>query len=81
MKKFYKRTINNNTNYEYSNHILNTEYAYGGITDTTNIKKNTFNTLEKYHIYKIIKNTQHMNDIHFDIYNPIFETVQTLNTR
>jgi hypothetical protein len=32
-------------------------------------------TLEKYHIYKISKEGIHMNDIHDETYNPIFEVI------
>jgi hypothetical protein len=30
--------------------------------------------------YKISKNRSHMNDAYIDVYNPIFETLQDLNT-
>jgi hypothetical protein len=64
--------------------MLNTEHAYGNITDTLNVIKQRrkikhLNTLEKYHIYKFSKNRLHINDAY--IYNPIFETLQVLNTR
>jgi hypothetical protein len=39
------------------------------------------NTPEKYHIHKISKNILHMNDTYIDTYNPIFETLQEVNTR
>jgi HD-like signal output (HDOD) protein len=58
-KKEYIQAIkNNNSNSGYSNHILNTGHKYRTITDTINIirthrKGKHFNTLEKYHIYKI----------------------------
>jgi hypothetical protein len=50
-------------------------------TIKTEKKGKHFNTLQKYHIYKISKNGLHMNDAYIDIYNPIFETLQELNTR
>jgi hypothetical protein len=86
MTNLYKQIVNNNSNSGYSNHILSTRHAYECITDTTNIIKTEekgkhINILEKYHIYKISKNRVHMNDKHIDIYNPIFETLQILNTR
>jgi hypothetical protein len=64
--------------------MLNTE-QYGTIADTIDIikteKKGThLNTLEKYHMYKISKNKQHMNETYIDIYNLIFETLYELNT-
>jgi hypothetical protein len=49
----------NNSNSGYSNHILNTEHTYGAIADTMEIitgkKGKYFNSLEKYHSYKISK--------------------------
>jgi hypothetical protein len=42
--------------------------------------RKTFNTLEKYHAYKFSKNRLHMDDAYTDVYNPIFETLQELNT-
>jgi hypothetical protein len=47
----------------------------------TTKKGKHLNTLEKYHIYKLSKNKLHMNDTHIDTHNPIFETLQELNTR
>jgi hypothetical protein len=68
--------------------ILNTRHTCGNITDTMDIirtekKGKHLNTLGKYHIrvYKISKNKVHMYDTYIDIYNPIFETLQELNTR
>jgi hypothetical protein len=37
--------------------------------------------IRKYDIYKISKDTLHMNDSHIDIYSTIFEVLQELNTR
>jgi hypothetical protein len=76
----------NNSNSGYSNHILNTGHAYRTITNTMDIVKTAkkgkhLNALEKYYIYKLSKNKLHMNDTHNDIHNPIFETLQELNTR
>lgn len=50
---------NNNSNPEYSIHILSTGYAYGGITDVIKIMKiekkaKHLITLERYHIYAIM---------------------------
>jgi hypothetical protein len=75
----YKQHIHairsNKSNSGYSNHMLNKGHAYGTITDTMGIirtgkKFKHLNALEKYHICRISKNNQHMNDT----YNPIFET-------
>jgi hypothetical protein len=38
-------------------------------------KAKYFNTLEKYHIYKMSKDRFYMNDTYVDTYNPIFETL------
>jgi hypothetical protein len=38
------------------------------------IKENIWNTLEKYHIYKISKDRLQMSDTYISSYNPIFET-------
>jgi hypothetical protein len=38
------------------------------------------NKLEKYHIYKISKRNLHMNDTNIDTQNPIFRTLQEMNT-
>jgi hypothetical protein len=48
---------NNNCNSGYLNRVLNTEHAYGSITDTMKVikiekKGRHLNTLEKYNIYK-----------------------------
>jgi hypothetical protein len=64
-KTRYKEHIqairNNNSNSGYSKHILNTGHTYGSITDTmkalkTQRKGKHLNTLERYYIYKMMKN-------------------------
>jgi hypothetical protein len=50
--KNIKAIVNNNSNSEYSNHVLNTGHAYGTITNTMNIirthrKGKYLNTLRK----------------------------------
>jgi hypothetical protein len=50
------------------------------MTDTMEIRKierkgKHLNTLEKYRIYKISKEGIHMNDMHDETYNPIFEVI------
>jgi hypothetical protein len=76
----------NNSSSGYSNHILNTGHAYGTITDTMDIvrtakKGKHLNTLERYHMYRLSREKLHMNDTYIDTHNPIFETLQELNTR
>jgi hypothetical protein len=39
------------------------------------------NTLERYHVYKISKEGIHMNDMHNETYNPIFELIHNTDTR
>jgi hypothetical protein len=60
-------------------------HPYETITDTMNIvrtqkKGKHLKTLEKYHIYKISKNNLHTNDTNIDTHNPIFRTLQQINT-
>ncbi|PNF26379.1 hypothetical protein B7P43_G17880 [Cryptotermes secundus] len=57
----------NNSNTGYSEHILNTEHAYGTIENTMDIiatgrKGQYLNTLENYHIYRTTKKNTHMNN-------------------
>jgi hypothetical protein len=85
-KEYIQAIINNNSNFGYSNHILNTGHTYGIMADTMDIirmgrKGRNLNTLEKYQIYKIRRNTLHMNDTHIDTHNPIFQTVYELDDR
>jgi hypothetical protein len=81
-KEHIQAIRNNNGNSGFSNHVLNTGHAYGGITDTMKVIKiekegNHLSTLEKYHIYKMSKYGLHMNNT----YNLIFEVMQEFNTR
>jgi hypothetical protein len=61
-------------------------YAYGSITNTTEVLKTEkkgkhLNTLEKYHLYKRNKDGLRMNDTYIDTHDPIFEVIQELNNR
>jgi hypothetical protein len=85
-KKQLNAIRNNNSNSDYSSHILNTGHRYGSITDTmdiisTGMKGRYLNTLEKYHIYKISKNNLYMNDTHIEVHNPIFQIIHELYNR
>jgi hypothetical protein len=76
----------NNSNTGHSNHILNTEHAYGTIEDTMEIitigrKGKYLNSLEKYHIYKVSRENLHMNDTSIDAHNPIFEELHKIYTK
>jgi hypothetical protein len=84
-KEHTEEIRNNNSNSEYSNHILNTGHKYVTITDTMDIiriyrKGKHLNTLEKYHTYKISKNNLQMNDTNIDTHNPIFRVLEEMNT-
>jgi hypothetical protein len=75
----------NNSNTGYSNHILNTGHTYGTMTDTMKIiitgkKGKHLNTLERYHIYRASKEGIHMNDIHMDTRNSIFQAIKEIYT-
>jgi hypothetical protein len=64
---------------------LDTGHTYGTIADTMEIittgrKGKYFNTLEKYRIYEISRGNLHMNDIHIDTHNPIFEALHEIYT-
>jgi hypothetical protein len=70
----------NSSNSGYSNHILNTGHSYGSIRNTMKIikaerKGKHLNTLEGYHIQRISKEGLHMNYIHIEARNPVFETL------
>jgi hypothetical protein len=45
------------------------------------IKGKHLNTLERCHIYKISKEGIHMNDMHDETYNSIFEVINSIDTR
>jgi hypothetical protein len=58
-------------------------WEYNWYNDSCQIKEQRkhLNTSGKYHIYKMSKDELHMNDVFIDVYNPIFEALQELNTR
>jgi hypothetical protein len=67
-----------------STHILSTEHAYRSITDNENYENREKGKASEYIgelPYIWLVETLHMNDAHIDIYNPIFEKLQELNTR
>jgi hypothetical protein len=85
-KEHIRDIKNNNSKSGYSNHILNTRHSYGNIIDTMEIIKTErkgkhVNTLERYHIYKISKEGIHMNNMHDETYNPIFDDIYRKDTR
>jgi hypothetical protein len=77
---------NNNSNYGYSNHKLNTGHTYGTVTNTTDVirkgrKGRHLSALEKYHIYKISKTNVHLNDKSNEANNPIFHVIHEIDDR
>jgi hypothetical protein len=85
-----QRTIHairyNSCNFRYSSRVLDTGRTYDIITDTidfmrTERKGRHLKTLEKYHIYKIIRNSLHMNDTNIEAQNRIFQRVHELYDR
>jgi precorrin-6B methylase 2 len=79
---------NNHSNSGYSNHILNTGYKYGTISDTIRVdiirtekKGKHLNTLEKYHNYLSKKDNLQINETHIDTFNPILETLYELRNK
>jgi hypothetical protein len=70
-KEHMQAIRSHNGNSGYSNHILNTGYTYGNISDTMDVikterKGKNMNTLERYHTHKISKNKLHMNYSYID---------------
>jgi hypothetical protein len=72
----------NNANSKYSQHILDTQHAYGPITDIMEVlqfekKGQLINPWERFHIYKLSRDNLQMNDMYTDIHNPIFKLVNS----
>jgi hypothetical protein len=38
-------------------------------------------TVERYHIYKISKNNLHINDVHIEVHNLVFQIIHKLYDR
>jgi hypothetical protein len=62
---------------------LNTGHTNGTVTDTMDIikiekREKHLNPVEKCHIYEIIKDGFHMNDIIISTYNTTFETLHQI---
>jgi hypothetical protein len=71
---------------EYSNYVLNTGHSYGSVTDSSKVikiekREKHLHTLETYHIYKMTKYGLHRNDTCINVYNPMSDTLQEVNTR
>jgi hypothetical protein len=79
--KEHIRSIRNNKDTTgYTHHILNTGHSYGPIDDTMEIvtilkKGKHSNTMEKYHIFCVKKCDRHLNNIHINNQNPIFNSI------
>jgi hypothetical protein len=54
-----------------------------GIMDIIRIvrKSRHLNKVERYHIYKVYKNNLHMNDVHIEAHNQMFQIVYELCDR
>jgi hypothetical protein len=64
----------------YAQHISNTGHAYGNMQDVMEViqigrKGRYMNSMERFHIFCTQKENKHMNEILFDLKNPILETV------
>jgi hypothetical protein len=73
---------NNNSSSGYSTHVLNTEKKQTPQDFIRTYRKaKHLNMLEKYHIYKISKDSLQMNDTHThtDIRNPLLKALQVMN--
>jgi hypothetical protein len=85
-KEHFQAIRDNNSNSEYSSHILNTGRTYGTITDTMDVirkgrKGKLLNTLEKYHIYKISNTNVHLNNTHNEMHNPTVQVIHEIYDR
>jgi hypothetical protein len=70
----------NKENSGYAKHILKSGHSYGNINDVMDIlevekKGKHLDTLERFHIFCLYKQDNHLNDNNIDVYNPIFNTV------
>jgi hypothetical protein len=65
-------------------HIKHGTHIWNHTTDMDIIKTykkgKHLNILEKYHTYKISKHNLHTNDTYIDTHNPLFRTMQEMNT-
>jgi hypothetical protein len=64
----------------YAKHILNSGHSYGSIEDTLDIikietKGKHLDTLEKFHIFCLVKQNKHLNDSNIETHNPIFNVI------
>jgi hypothetical protein len=70
----------------YSQHILKYGHERAhSITDLEILERQNkgpfLNSLEKFHIFKCKKENKLLNDIQFDINNPIYEVIEKFNPR
>lgn len=66
--------------------MLHTGHTYATITDSMDVirtgrKGRRLNTLDKYHICEISRNSLHMNETYIEAHNLIFQTVRELYDR
>jgi hypothetical protein len=67
----------NGQNSKYAQHIFNTWHTYGTIDQTLEIqpseeKRQSLNTLERFHVYHLSREALKMNDNFEDVHNSIF---------
>jgi hypothetical protein len=81
-KEHIRSIRTNKPNTKYAQHILDTQHAYGPVSNTMYIllpierKGQLMNTWERFHIYKLSSNILELNNTYTDIYNPIFNPIQ-----
>jgi hypothetical protein len=63
----------------YSQHVLNSGHERARNIADMEILETQYKipyTLEKFHIFKCRKESQILNEMQFDVYNPIFEVIE-----
>jgi hypothetical protein len=80
-KEHMSDIVHNRNKTGYSQHVLNSGHERAhNIADMeileTQYKSPYLNTLEKLHIFKCRRESQILNEMQFDVYNPIFEVIE-----
>jgi hypothetical protein len=87
-KTRYKQHIrdisNNRETSGYVKHILETGHAFGKINEIKDVTKierkgSHLNTLENFHIFKLFKQGNQLNNSCSNIHNPVFKVIQNLS--
>jgi hypothetical protein len=82
-KEHIRHIRNNRETSGYVQHILETGHSFGKMNDIMEIikierKGSYLNTLENFHIFKLFKQGNQLNNISSNIHNPIFNVIQNL---